>query len=668
MYCVESPHDSAVLNNSTPLKVTKLEVINCTDTHRGQNVSNLFDSPVESRSQGSSLAGPSSSSAGSKPEDSGMQTDIEGLIVLESQLEGNRCGLGGWSPTTVIRVNVVRTAQGVVKSSTYDIQYDDGAVEKGVDIRFLRARGSLACTSTLSDTHCSVLEGLPTTHHTGTPLVNTLGRKGAAEEGRVVAGGDGSDGVRHVGEGGGASSVPGAAAAPSAPSTAATAPSSEPSTAATAPSSAPSSAITAPSSAPSTAATAPLSAPSIAATVPSSEPSSAITAPSSAATAPSSAPSTAATAVVAAAVTGDINVDNAATDGPATPLNRPTLSRTPLSSARAVSYSHSSSRQVAKSNRAIGNGGADDVSAAGTKGSRDGTRQAEANKIIRQSYPSLEDPQYDSDRDFTRSSFKAPLTAAERGPGASRAGVKRSLKGREQLEDFFRDSTPDPLKESGKRPPTDIIKEPLQEQVQLQVPVMRTADTHTHTDNDRGAMHSQGQGFQASEEQSSKIKIAELTIKQQQQLPSSPPLSSLPSSQSNVGRAGESPVTKQVPRALDGTDVLQTRANKTRDVGKTHVQAPMNYQSGKSDSMAPELVRKMIARETVSPVVAAGDAVFDEMEVGSRVEGNYADIGEWFTGRISKKWRDGSYDIQYDDGDREVGVRPPLVRLLKTAQ
>ena len=635
MYCVESPHDSAVLNNSTPLKVTKLEVINCTDTHRGQNVSNLFDSPVESRSQGSSLAGPSSSSAGSKPEDSGMQTDIEGLIVLESQLEGNRCGLGGWSPTTVIRVNVVRTAQGVVKSSTYDIQYDDGAVEKGVDIRFLRARGSLACTSTLSDTHCSVLEGLPTTYHTGTPLVITLGRKGAAEEGRVVAGGDGSDGVRHVGEGGGASSVPGAAAAPSAPSTAATAP---------------------------------LSAPSIAATVPSSEPSSAITAPSSAATAPSSAPSTAATAVVAAAVTGDINVDNAATDGPATPLNRPTLSRTPLSSARAVSYSHSSSRQVAKSNRAIGNGGADDVSAAGTKGSRDGTRQAEANKIIRQSYPSLEDPQYDSDRDFTRSSFKAPLTAAERGPGASRAGVKRSLKGREQLEDFFRDSTPDPLKESGKRPPTDIIKEPLQEQVQLQVPVMRTADTHTHTDNDRGAMHSQGQGFQASEEQSSKIKIAELTIKQQQQLPSSPPLSSLPSSQSNVGRAGESPVTKQVPRALDGTDVLQTRANKTRDVGKTHVQAPMNYQSGKSDSMAPELVRKMIARETVSPVVAAGDAVFDEMEVGSRVEGNYADIGEWFTGRISKKWRDGSYDIQYDDGDREVGVRPPLVRLLKTAQ
>jgi hypothetical protein len=602
LYCTESLCDSAVLNNSTPLRVTKLEVINCTDAHRSQNVSNLFDSPVESRSPGSSLAGPSSSSAGSrrpssKPEDSGMQTDSEGLVVLKSQLEGNRSGLGGWSPATVIHVNAVRTAQGVVKSSTYDIQYDDGAVEKGVDIRLLRARSSLASTSTLSGTHCSVLEGLPSTHDTGIAIVNTPGKKGAAEEGRAVVRGNGNDGMRSVVAGGGASSVPSAAAASSA------------------------------------------------------------------------APS-------AAAVTGEINVDNAAKDGPAklaAPLNRPTLSKSPSSSssasssaARAVSYSHSSSRQVAKSNRAVGGDADIDAgSAAGTMDKRAGTRQAEANKIIRQSYPSLEDPQYDSDREFTRSSFKAPLTAAERGPGVSRAVVKRSLQGREQLKDFFRDSTPDPLKEGGKKLSTEIVKEPLEQvQVQVQVPVMRTADTHTHTDTDGGAAPSQG--IQASEEQSSKVNTAEQAIKQQQQqqLPSSLPLSSLPS-QSSIGRAEGSPVTKQVPRALDGADMLQTRDNKTGEVGKTHEQAPIVNQAGQS---APDLVREMTASETVSPVAAAGDALFDDMEVGSRVEGNYADIGEWFTGRISKKWRDGSYDIQYDDGDREVGVRPPLVRLLKTSQ
>lgn len=510
-----------------------------------------------------------------------MQTDSEGLIVLKSQLEGNRSGLGGWSPATVIRVNAVRTAQGVVKSSTYDIHYDDGAVEKGVDIRFLRARGSLASTSTLSGTHCSVLEG--------------------AEEGKAVAGGDGNGGVRYIVAGGGVSSVPSAAAASSAATS---------------------------------------------------------TAPSAAATV---------AAVTAAAVTGDVNVDNAAKDGPAklaASLNRPTLSKSPSSSsssaARAVSYSHSSSRQVARSNRAVGGGAdADAGSAAGTTDKRAGTRQAEASKIIRQSYPSLEDPQYDSDRDFTRSSFKAPLTAAERGPGASRAVVKRSLQGREQLKDFFRDSTSDPSKEGGKKLSTEIVKGPLQEQVQ--VPVMRTADTHTHSDTDAGAAPSQG--IQASEEQSSKIKTSEQAIKQQQQLPSSLPLSSLPS-QSTIGRAGGSPVTMQVTRAQDGADMLQTRDNKTGEIGKTHEQAPIVNHAGQS---ASDLVRKMTDIETVSPVAAAGDAVFDDMEVGSRVEGNYADIGEWFTGRISKKWRDGSYDIQYDDGDREVGVRPPLVRLLKTA-
>jgi hypothetical protein len=584
-------------------------VINCADAHRGQNVSNLFDSPVESRSPGSSLAG--SRRPSYKPEDSGMQTDSEGLIVLKSQLEGNRSRLGVWSPATVIRVNAVRTAQGVVKSSTYDIQYDDGAVEKRVDIQFLRARGSLAATSTLSGTHCSVLEGHPTTHHTGIPLVNTSGKKGAAEEGRVVAEGDGNDGVRYVVVGGGASNVPGAAAASSAAPLASTAPS----------------------------------------------------------TMTAAAPSKATTTTTA--VTGDINVDNAAIDGPAkqaAPLNRPTLSKSPSSSsasssaARAVSYSHSSSRQVAKTNRAVGGGADADVGSADAAGAMDkraGTRQAEANKIIRQSYPSLEDPQYDSDREFTRSSFKAPLTAAERGPGASRAVVKRSLQGREQLKDFFRDSTSDPLKEGGKELSTEIMKEPL-ELVQVQVPLTRPADTHT--DIDAGAAPSQG--IQASEEQSSKVKTAEQLIKQQQQLPSSLPLSSLPS-QSTIGRAGGSQVTKQVPRATDSADMPQKRDSKTGEVRNTHEQAPIVNQAGQS---APDLVSKMTASETVSPVAAAGDAVVDDMEVGSRVEGNYADIGEWFTGRISKKWRDGSYDIQYDDGDREVGVRPPLVRLLKTAQ
>ena len=102
-----------------------------------------------------------------------MRTDNEGLIMLKSVVEGNRSGLGVWCQATVIRVNAARSVQGVVSSSTYDIQYDDGKVEKGVDIGFLRARDPLTSTSTMTDTNCSVQEVIPTTPYTGIPSTDT---------------------------------------------------------------------------------------------------------------------------------------------------------------------------------------------------------------------------------------------------------------------------------------------------------------------------------------------------------------------------------------------------------------------------------------------------------------------------------------------------------------
>eukprot|EP01042_Synura_sphagnicola_P000182 gene182-183_t len=47
---------------------------------------------------------------------------------------------------------------------------------------------------------------------------------------------------------------------------------------------------------------------------------------------------------------------------------------------------------------------------------------------------------------------------------------------------------------------------------------------------------------------------------------------------------------------------------------------------------------------------------------GDKVEGNYKGKGKYYSGRISRVRRDGTYDIDYDDGEKETGVSGDLIR------
>merc|ERR1719183_808863 len=47
---------------------------------------------------------------------------------------------------------------------------------------------------------------------------------------------------------------------------------------------------------------------------------------------------------------------------------------------------------------------------------------------------------------------------------------------------------------------------------------------------------------------------------------------------------------------------------------------------------------------------------------GQRVEANYGGKGEWYPGVIANCRPDGTYGIDYDDGDKERGVHPKLIR------
>merc|ERR1711907_45780 len=50
------------------------------------------------------------------------------------------------------------------------------------------------------------------------------------------------------------------------------------------------------------------------------------------------------------------------------------------------------------------------------------------------------------------------------------------------------------------------------------------------------------------------------------------------------------------------------------------------------------------------------------LEEGMKVTANYKGKGKYFGGRIKRDNRDGTYDINYDDGDREMGVLEADIR------
>ena len=48
-----------------------------------------------------------------------------------------------------------------------------------------------------------------------------------------------------------------------------------------------------------------------------------------------------------------------------------------------------------------------------------------------------------------------------------------------------------------------------------------------------------------------------------------------------------------------------------------------------------------------------------------KVEGNYRGKGRFYKGVIKRENRDGSFDIDYDDGEKEAGMDKSLIRSKK---
>merc|ERR1712100_423104 len=58
------------------------------------------------------------------------------------------------------------------------------------------------------------------------------------------------------------------------------------------------------------------------------------------------------------------------------------------------------------------------------------------------------------------------------------------------------------------------------------------------------------------------------------------------------------------------------------------------------------------------------DTEADEIEEGDKIEARFGGRSRWFKGKITRKNSDGTFDILYNDGDRERKVKKDLIRPL----
>ena len=91
----------------------------------------------------------------------------------------------------------------------------------------------------------------------------------------------------------------------------------------------------------------------------------------------------------------------------------------------------------------------------------------------------------------------------------------------------------------------------------------------------------------------------------------------------------------------------------------------IEYDDGESElRVAPDLIRKKgggMARD--DPFDSETDAATKSFRPGDKIEARYRGGSKWYPGVISRKnLRDGSYAIEYDDGESELRVAPDLIR------
>lgn len=88
----------------------------------------------------------------------------------------------------------------------------------------------------------------------------------------------------------------------------------------------------------------------------------------------------------------------------------------------------------------------------------------------------------------------------------------------------------------------------------------------------------------------------------------------------------------------------------SKDLIRTDSRFKQQDKERENDMKSPPKEQKQLNKEVA------------ELRVGDSVEAKYRGKNKYYTGKITRKRFDGSYDINYNDGDREVGVARELIK------
>jgi hypothetical protein len=97
-------------------------------------------------------------------------------------------------------------------------------------------------------------------------------------------------------------------------------------------------------------------------------------------------------------------------------------------------------------------------------------------------------------------------------------------------------------------------------------------------------------------------------------------------------------------------------------ISRVHVDGTfdVDYDDGEKETHLPAEAIRLVAHVTTQSAEHAA------LEEGSRVEGNYRGRSRWYPATIDRIRTDGTFDLNYDDGEREARVTLDLVRAAST--
>ena len=88
----------------------------------------------------------------------------------------------------------------------------------------------------------------------------------------------------------------------------------------------------------------------------------------------------------------------------------------------------------------------------------------------------------------------------------------------------------------------------------------------------------------------------------------------------------------------------------------------IDYDDGESERYVEKSMVRPVGSSPKKQVSAGGLASPRRLREGDKIEGNYRSKGRWYAGKIKRENNDGTFDIDYDDGEKEYRVEARLVR------